>query len=167
VDARYAGQSYELTVDADGWVDRFHEAHHARFGYSREGAVVEAVTLRVEAVAPAPDAAFPVLPPAIDERPVPHGTQRVRQGGVLLETPLFERTDLLAGHRIEGPAIVSEYTATLWVPPGWTVVTQDDGSLSMQHAASPGTRSPAPASVDAVAADGGESRPLHIGSTRG
>jgi N-methylhydantoinase A/oxoprolinase/acetone carboxylase beta subunit len=51
VDCRYAGQSHELTVPT---VDDFHAAHRDRNGYSRDGAVVEVVSLRATARRPAP-----------------------------------------------------------------------------------------------------------------
>jgi N-methylhydantoinase A len=34
VDARYRGQSYELSVSADNWVNDFHTAHLKRYGYA-------------------------------------------------------------------------------------------------------------------------------------
>ncbi|HUP89186.1 MAG TPA: hydantoinase/oxoprolinase family protein [Longimicrobiales bacterium] len=64
VDARYVGQSYELRVPAENWRERFDHAHGLRYGYADPAAPVEAVTLRVEASAPAP-----VLPRFAIERP--------------------------------------------------------------------------------------------------
>ena len=49
VDARYRGQSYELTVDADGWESLFPAAHEQRYGF-RLDADVELVNRRVVAV---------------------------------------------------------------------------------------------------------------------
>ena len=40
-------------------------------------------------------------------------------GGKPLATPLYDREKLLAGNRFAGPAIVTEYSATTVVPPGW------------------------------------------------
>jgi N-methylhydantoinase A len=53
VAARYSGQSHELTVPADSWAARFHDAHEQRFGYALRDASVEAVTIGVEASAAA------------------------------------------------------------------------------------------------------------------
>ncbi|MGK7311803.1 MAG: hydantoinase/oxoprolinase family protein, partial [Candidatus Longimicrobiales bacterium M2_2A_002] len=58
-DVRYRGQSFELRVPADDWVDAFHAAHEARYGFARRGAPVELVTARVEAVGPAAAAPAP------------------------------------------------------------------------------------------------------------
>jgi N-methylhydantoinase A len=49
VDARYRGQSFELTVEADGFEARFHDAHERRYGYRVPEAPVEAVSLRLTA----------------------------------------------------------------------------------------------------------------------
>jgi N-methylhydantoinase A len=54
-DLRYQGQSFELTVplgpDLEG---RFHEAHHARYGYADPHRAIELVAVRTAAVTPAP-----------------------------------------------------------------------------------------------------------------
>jgi len=49
VDARYRGQSFELTVPVEGWEGAFHAAHERRYGY-RDEAPVDLVSLRVRAV---------------------------------------------------------------------------------------------------------------------
>ena len=54
VDARYAGQSFELRVPASDWIQHFHDAHEERYGHRRETAPVEAVTLRAIVTAPPP-----------------------------------------------------------------------------------------------------------------
>src|SRR5207247_935873 len=46
VDARYHGQSYELTVGAEDWERGFEEAHEQRYGFRMEGEV-ELVNVRV------------------------------------------------------------------------------------------------------------------------
>lgn len=127
IDARYRGQSYELTVAADGdWVARFHEAHARRFGHARPGSEVEAVTLRVDAEAPAPldsgAAAFPddgtrSLPP----------TTRIVSDGVAIDAALLPRAAATAG--LAGPAVLVEYSATTLIPPGWAVERVAAGAL--------------------------------------
>ncbi len=54
VDARYRGQSFELTVPADGWESHFHHAHEQRYGYRVDDTPVERVSLRVTATVPGP-----------------------------------------------------------------------------------------------------------------
>jgi N-methylhydantoinase A len=128
VDARYRGQSYELTVPAAGWVRSFHEAHERRYGYALRDAAVEAVTLRVEALVAPPDLPAPTLLLA-DDPPRPAGTQPVHTGGGTVTATVYDRADLLAGHVIAGPGIVTEYSATTWIPAGWSGAVLADGTL--------------------------------------
>ncbi len=55
IDVRYAGQSFELRIPAADWQASFHTAHESRYGYAREDAPVEAVTVRVRVSAPGPE----------------------------------------------------------------------------------------------------------------
>jgi N-methylhydantoinase A len=134
VDARYHGQSYELRVPADGWREAFHRLHENRYGYARRDAVVEVVTLRVQAAAPPrrpPERRLPAAPAG--EAPVGETRDVVYQGRKLQATVLA-RSTLHAGHRLEGPAVVTEYSATLWLPPGWSAETLETAGLLVEPA---------------------------------
>lgn len=126
-DVRYVGQSFELTVPADGWTDAFHRTHAERYGFDRRDAGLELVTLRVHATGPAPP-----LPPAPAARATPTlgGVQTVRYQGEDLRSRAIARADLDAGATLEGPAIIHEYSATFWLPPGWRAGVLGNGSLS-------------------------------------
>lgn len=128
VDARYRGQSFELRVSADGWIDAFHALHEERYGYRRDD-VVEAVTLRVSVSAPPLEPAVPELADA--DGPPPAEAMPVVFGGERLDARLVRRSDLRAGHRIEGPVVVAEYSATTWVPPDWHVDVDRWGCLHL------------------------------------
>ena len=129
IDARYRGQSFELTVPADAWVETFHRAHHARYGYDRRDGVVEAVTLRVEAeAAGAVVEGAGIADAATSTAPV-SGRVSVYADGKAIEATCHVREELRAGHVIAGPCIVLEYSSTLWLPEGWTAHTLSDGSL--------------------------------------
>ncbi|MBW3553443.1 MAG: hydantoinase/oxoprolinase family protein [Gemmatimonadetes bacterium] len=138
-DARYAGQSFELRVQAEGWADAFHRAHAARYGFDRPGAAVELVTARVEASGPAPIQAGPRAARARqagevrEEAGDPERTGSVIYGGERLDARVVRRSALHADETIEGPAVIHEYSATLWVPPGWSARVLDGGSLSMRR----------------------------------
>lgn len=127
VDARYRGQSFELTVEASRWREAFREAHRARYGHAREDRPLEAVTLRVELSLPPPGLPVPRLPEAQGPPPAHPGLAWVEGGW--REIPRVWRRDLRAGHRLEGPAVVLEYSATTWVPPGWRVEVLGSGDL--------------------------------------
>jgi N-methylhydantoinase A len=129
IDARYGGQSYELAVPLTAdWVEGFHAAHLSRFGFKREDAVVEAVTLRLTARArvshPASRPIHRSKAPAAAER-----TLRVYIHGEWRDVPLHTRAALRAGHSIDGPAVIAEYSATTWLPSGWYAEVASYGDL--------------------------------------
>jgi len=127
VDARYQGQSFELRVPRDGWAEAFHNAHEERYGYARRGTPVEAVTLRAVAEAPPLPLSPAPLPKAEAEPPSEVGTAYC-QGNEIPVRRVW-RKDLLAGHTLEGPAIVLEYSSTTWLPLGWRLEVDVWGSL--------------------------------------
>jgi N-methylhydantoinase A len=47
-------------------------------------------------------------------------------------TPIYDRSRLLAGNRIPGPAIVTEYSATTLIPPDWTASVDRIGNLILE-----------------------------------
>ena len=142
-DVRYLGQSFELRVPADDWVAAFHDAHAARYGFDRPGATVELVTARVEATGPTPDLGDVTRKPRATAGDAADAGKRGERGqrtgevvyrGRRLKTRLVERASLEPGSELVGPAIVHEYSATLWVPPEWEVSVVENGSLSMRRA---------------------------------
>jgi N-methylhydantoinase A len=120
---RYAGQSYEFDVPLSGDpVETFHASHRQRYGHAHEGALIEIVSLRVSAIGltqkPPLDVqeeplelAVPV-PTPISIVPVDLGRRRAR-------LPVFDRATLRPGTRFSHPAILTEYGATTFLPPGW------------------------------------------------
>lgn len=129
IDARYHGQSFELAVPADGWVEAFHTAHHERYGYRRNEAPIEAVTLRVVASAPPNDLGATQLDNVsgtVETRPI-----TVVYDGVHHEAMSIWRRDLAPGVTLPGPLVVQEYSGTAWVPPGWTLTVDAWGTLRL------------------------------------
>lgn len=126
LDMRYRGQSYELEVpvsdfDVQRAVLRFHEMHAQRYGYARPGASVEIVNVRVTARGERPRPPWPVFPEALTPEPMEaqRGTVDVRFAGRKHTAPLYLRSLLRPGHRVQGPALVVQDDATVVVPPGW------------------------------------------------
>ena len=120
---RYAGTEAALIValsDLETILADFTAAHRARFGFATPDRPVVAETVAAEATLPgtvAEDATLPARetggPEAID-----HVT--IFTGDAALQTPVLERTSLLAGDHIAGPALVREANATTVIEPGWT-----------------------------------------------
>jgi N-methylhydantoinase A len=145
VDARYAGQSYELTLplaDAADWPSLsqvFHNTHGARFGHHDPRAPVEIVNFGVTAVGMI-DA--PELPEITEGGVEPAGAYGVRsvfyeaddpgQAGQWREAQIYQREALLAGNIIRGPAIVEEVSATNVLYPGDVARVDCYGSLLVE-----------------------------------
>lgn len=49
--------------------------------------------------------------------------------GALHETPLWQRSQLVAGQVLNGPAILCEPTSTLWIEPGFQGTVAEDGAV--------------------------------------
>lgn len=148
-DIRYAAQEYTLTVpllSADeptrpGFLaavaERFAEVHQARYGHANLGAPIEFVALRTTVRADLGRAEPEELAPA--ERPVTPWRQRpVFFDGAWRDTPILRRAELAAGHRLAGPAIVLEDTATTVVPPDFALSVDPLGSLVVSSLAGNG-----------------------------
>jgi N-methylhydantoinase A len=131
IDARYQGQSFELGVPEPGWVDAFHQAHAERYGYRRDETPVEAVTLRVTVSAPS----APLAEHHLDVATAPPDTTPVGvfYNGEAREARAVWRADLRAGHELQGPLVVQEYSATTWVPPEWTLSVDRWGVLHLSR----------------------------------
>ena len=129
VDARYQGQSFELSVPVEGWDEGFHTAHHERYGYKREQTPVEAVTLRIIASAPPHNlraTPLPAMGNAAQMRPV-----SLVYGGIKHEAMSLWRSELGPKDILHGPLVVQEYSGTVWVPPDWTMSVDEWGTLHL------------------------------------
>jgi N-methylhydantoinase A len=128
LEMRFVGQAFEVAVeipaerlqslDAAYLAERFADAHHRTFMHGAAlDRAVEIVTLRVGATLPIG------LPPRLDrERLAPRDPEKAKvfHNEAWIDCARFAAEALSAGQRIEGPAVVEGYTATTWVPPGWT-----------------------------------------------
>jgi N-methylhydantoinase A len=125
---RYLGQWRSLSVPVESElsslesvVARFHDEHEREFAYRRDDAPVEIYRLAVEAVGvtPKPELASEELIPDRPD-PEPSATRPVHfdeQDGAI-DTPVFPRERLHAGHCVNGPAVIEQLDATVLVPPG-------------------------------------------------
>ena len=131
---RYAGQGGELAVSWGGGAAAaeaaFLAAHQALYGFTME-AVIELVTLRVEAVGRLPAPVMAHLQAGAMAQPI--GRRQVHFAGGSRDTPIYARDDLAAGNAFAGPAIVTQLDATTLVPPGWTVEVHPSASLLLRR----------------------------------
>jgi N-methylhydantoinase A len=142
-DLRYAGQAFEVRVDAPaGPVDdafraavvgRFHDAHEATYGYCYRDDPrqrIEWVNLRVSGIGPITRPTLRRVD-AGDGSPASArtGEREVRFDGVWHATPLFARDRLRAGDEIAGPAVLEEFGSTVPIAPGFSASVDDLGNL--------------------------------------
>ncbi len=122
IDMRYRGQSYELSLPYSSRFERdFHRRHEQRYGYADPEREAEIVTLRVRArgVPPRPRITREKLGLRDPKRAL------IREKEVFFEgrrrrTRVYERALLRPGNRINGPALIFEYSASTAIPPGYT-----------------------------------------------
>ena len=120
-DLRYHGQGFELRVDwSTNAVARFHQLHAKSYGYADPTRTVEIVTLRVQAIA---RSRKPRITRAIlrkpDARHAQLSTHRIFEDGRWRSAALYDRAKLHPGNRILGPAVITELSATTYLPTGW------------------------------------------------
>jgi N-methylhydantoinase A len=122
-DLRYKGQGYELNVpvrdfDIARALERFHQEHLRRYGYSHPEREVEFVTLRLRAVQ---TAEFPNFKLQVE--------QTAKDSG---DTGTFQRALLKENKVYRGPAVITEYSATTYVPSGMTFCIDSAGALVIE-----------------------------------
>ena len=121
VDVRYRGQGYELNIPyTRSLIDGFQLEHERRYGYGYADRDVELVTLRVRATLRSP---------------------RVEAGAVEKSGKAAPETALVDGKKariyareslarsLSGPAVVTEYSATTFVPAGMRFEVDRVGNL--------------------------------------
>jgi N-methylhydantoinase A len=127
LDLRYVGQNFELPVafavdalpDADGVRAAFFAAHETAYGYHAPDDPVEVVNFRLTARG---RLYRPPLPEAVTGEataPRPEGRRRVFfAAAAALDTPVYQRGELLPGQALVGPAVIEQLDATTLLFPG-------------------------------------------------
>ncbi len=124
VDLRYPGQSFELNVPFDNnFKTRFHEEHLQQYGYSSPSLPLEIVTLRVSGHGNLPTLAFEKqkLGPKKPSKKALIQEKRVHIENSSLPTSFYIRSKLRPGNQFNGPAIILEYSSTLFIPADFNV----------------------------------------------
>jgi N-methylhydantoinase A len=120
-DARYRGQSFELTLSCNEYpraiATAFHDAHERRYGYAARDEVVELVNVR--AIATAALGADEHESSDIAPTPKTGATRGLYLDGAYREVPLYARQALSNDRAIPGPALIEQYDAITYVAPGW------------------------------------------------
>ncbi|MGH8902679.1 MAG: hydantoinase/oxoprolinase family protein [Egibacteraceae bacterium] len=122
-DCRYAGQSYELRVEAEPGGDlaaAFAQAHRTAYGYALPDEPVEVVTVRVVAEGRA------VLPVSAvgggldwDQGPArPDRERQIDAGDGAVAARVLDRASLDPGDRLQGPALIEQPDSTTLLATG-------------------------------------------------
>lgn len=123
LEMRYIGQSFELSVPLSrDFIKHFHQLHQIRYGYCDEEKPTEIVNIFCEASGARKKPSLPYL-----------GALEPKEGKKFLKTerkttcfydgkkytmPIYFRNNLYPGSSWEGPALITEYSATSFMPPG-------------------------------------------------
>jgi N-methylhydantoinase A len=133
VDLRYAGQGYELTVPwSERAVSEFHRLHARRYGYADESRAIEVVNVRLRLIARSQQTTArrkQLRARSGDGRQALLGRWRVYDAGRWRSTMLYDRAKLRSGDRLQSPAVVVEYSATTYLPPGCDAQVDAESNL--------------------------------------
>lgn len=116
LDMRYQGQGYELRVPfSEDYLAEFHKLHEQRYGYSDARREVGIVNVRSRETTATPK---PLFPKFALEAGRPEGiATRIYAHARWHDAAIYRRESLKAGNTIEGPAVITEYSATTYLPP--------------------------------------------------
>ncbi|MDB5812185.1 MAG: hypothetical protein JWN94_4307 [Betaproteobacteria bacterium] len=142
VDARYAGQNHELTVEVPGGVfdakalaatkANFNAAHRGMFGYDSPEKPIELVTFRLRARTSVARGDFGGAQATARKGALtPAATRKVYfdKSCGFVECPVYDRDALKPADTFRGPAIVEQMDCTTVVPPDFNVRVDDAGNL--------------------------------------
>jgi N-methylhydantoinase A len=135
LDLRYVGQGYELRIpwrNSPSLLEDFHAAHQRRFGYHYAANKIEAVTSRVRASLGQRRGAL--VRPKLTPKKTPDRRSSVYFDRTWLTARILERDALPVGFSALGPRIVTEYTGTTVVPPGWRLMVHPSGAMLLEAA---------------------------------
>ena len=140
-DVRYLGQGYELEVPVSGGsvtdseleavYGRFHDAHTRAYGYASPDSPLEVVNLRTTALVKLPQPRLEKADLVGDANPdrARHESRDVVFHNESVSTAVYDRTKLIAGDSLEGPAIVEQLDSTTVVWPEQTANVDEYGNL--------------------------------------
>jgi N-methylhydantoinase A/oxoprolinase/acetone carboxylase beta subunit len=134
VQMRYLGEGSTLEIGFDrSFVQRFRR-EHARLFHSREGGGrIECTSVRATATA-APLRAERPRNPGRESGTAAHArTIEMWIDGKRHRVPITQRSALRGVARLRGPRLITEYSSTSFVAPGWTLRTDAAGNLHLER----------------------------------
>ena len=135
VHLRYDGSDTALEVpygSVDEMVEAYKAAYRSRFGFIMPGKGVIAATISVEAIGLTFDVEAATHVAASDSF-APLATVDAYMGGEPVAAPVYRRESIPAGGTVDGPALITEATATTIVEPGWQAEMTEIGNLVLRR----------------------------------
>jgi N-methylhydantoinase A len=142
---RYVGQSYELQVPfpegrgeitreiIQDVVRRFHDTHQSIYQHSAPESPVEFIAFRtVFSEKPRPMPRIPELKTGTEAEPKGRRDVYFEEYEGFVETPLYERIELVPGQKLGGPAIVEQTDTTTVIYPDLVTEVDKWGNLILQ-----------------------------------
>ncbi|NTF10579.1 hydantoinase/oxoprolinase family protein [Agrobacterium rubi] len=146
-ECRYAGQGFELRAEvpsgrfdraaAETVIDNFYNAHKQVYGHAFRDQTVQVITLRLIATVDVDTLTLPALDQRGEVNPegaVKYVRKTTFDDGATLDTPRYDRDKLLAGDRVNGPALVLQHNSTTVIPPGYVAAVMAHGELILRRA---------------------------------
>jgi N-methylhydantoinase A len=132
LDMRYKGQSYEImTPFGENFVEEFHGLHEKFYGYCNKNKMIEIVTIRLRVRGSAEKPQFyksVKMPSEISSKARLYDKKAVFDGKET-SIKIIQRDRLLSGNIIKGPALLTEYSSTIIIPPNASGQVDDYGNI--------------------------------------
>lgn len=137
-DMRYTGQEFSINVPLDNKTsmqnieEKFHAAHHQRYGHSSPEAPVEFVNLRLAAIG-----AINKFKGRSSRKKAAQsmllGRRQAVFSGKAYSTRVIDRDKIPVGKVIKGPVIIEEQSATSVIPPKWKAEVDKAGNILVRR----------------------------------
>jgi N-methylhydantoinase A len=124
LDMRYTGQSFEIIVPfKKDCIEAFQSLHEKQYGHRNPDKPVEIVNVRLRSRGRQDKPKFKkceTMGKILSEAAL-LGTRQAVFGSKRLKTAIIDRAGLLPGNEFNGPAIITEYSSTIVIPPDASV----------------------------------------------
>lgn len=141
IDLRYEGQTHELNINFNSHLKKkelinnikveFHKKHLKEFGHAKGiGYPVEIVNLRVALIKKIQKPVWQKINKKVKEiKEIGVRKIYIKNRDDFVDCPIFSRSDLMAGHVIDGPAIIEQYDSTTVILRNQICNVDDYGNL--------------------------------------
>ena len=141
IDARYARQSYELSVPIaappfntatlDAIETNFHELHRKTYGHDNNTEPVQIVNVRLAAIGEIPSLQIRDATGGADDGPTKSRRSLWFRKVGAVEADILARATMPAGYVATGPAVIESLESTILIRPGWQAAMDGDGFITM------------------------------------